>query len=497
MMRKKKFALNTISALIQQLVLVSCGFILPRYILSNYGSSINGLLTSITQFLGFISFLEFGIGPVIQSNLYKPLADKDDEMISRIVSSSEKFFKKIAMIFIAYIVVLIFLFPFLAESKYSFWYTASLVIIMSVSMFAQYYFGITYQLLLNADQKSYVQLNLQSIMLILNTILSIVIMNFGGSIHVVKLVSAIIYLLRPIGQSVYVHKHYNIDKHIIYKGEPIKQKWNGFAQHLASVVVANTDVTLLTIFSTLQNVSIYSVYYNVVHGITNMVMTMVTGLESLWGNMIANGEHKKLKDTFESVEWMLHMGCTLLFTVCGIMIVPFVKVYTYGINDADYIVPLFAVLLVIAYAAMCLRVPYFRIIKAAGHYKETQNGSFIQMFINVILSVVLIFKYGLNGVAAGTLIAMFYHTTYFAWYLRKNILNRNFRYYIKHICVDILTSLLCVILTKNITLREISYISWVIMALKVTMISILVSVIINLIIYHKIFQNTIRFFRKK
>ena len=107
MNRRKKLYLNTGTALLNQLVILVCGFILPRYILSYFGSDVNGLVTSITRFLSVISFLELGVGPVIQSNLYKPLAEKDADAISKIVVSSEKFYRRIAYIFLIYIAVLI------------------------------------------------------------------------------------------------------------------------------------------------------------------------------------------------------------------------------------------------------------------------------------------------------------------------------------------------------------------------------------------------------
>ena len=96
MSRKKKLILNTFTGILKQAVTVICGFILPRYMLLYYGSSINGLVSSITNFLGFISLLDMGVGAVIQANLYKPLADKDSARIRELVLSSERFFRKLA-----------------------------------------------------------------------------------------------------------------------------------------------------------------------------------------------------------------------------------------------------------------------------------------------------------------------------------------------------------------------------------------------------------------
>ena len=174
MTRKKKLLLNTITGFAKQIVVMICGFILPRYILSFYGSSVNGLLSSLANFLNIISLLEMGISSVIQSNLYGPLAKNDYEQISKIVVSSEKFFRRIAYILLIYIGVLIFVLPSIVTTEFDAWFTISLLLIISISTFAQYYLGITYQLLLNADQKSYIQTILQIMTVALNTIFSII-----------------------------------------------------------------------------------------------------------------------------------------------------------------------------------------------------------------------------------------------------------------------------------------------------------------------------------
>ena len=86
-MRNKKLAWNTISGLLLQGTTVLCGFILQRAILNRFGSDANGLLNSIAQFLQMIAFLELGVGAVVQSALYKPLADRDFRKVSEVVFS--------------------------------------------------------------------------------------------------------------------------------------------------------------------------------------------------------------------------------------------------------------------------------------------------------------------------------------------------------------------------------------------------------------------------
>lgn len=495
MSRKRKLLLNTGTGLLKQLVTVICGFILPRYMLLYYGSSVNGLISSIAHFLSFISLLDMGVGAVVQANLYKPLAEKDNAQISRIVKSSERFFRRLAYIFIGYIIVLCFVFPRMVD--FDTWYTVSLLLIIAISTIAQYLLGMTYELLLNADQKSYIQLSMQIGTIVLNTVFAVILMRMGAPVHVVKLMTATVFVLRPLGQILYVHKHYDLNKKIELIGEPIKQKWNGFSQHFASVVCQNIDVAVLTLFSSLKNVSIYSVYYNVTNGVEQIIMTAATGLESLFGNMIANGENDKLLSTFSAVEWMTHAGVTAVFTIAGITIVPFVSVYTRGITDANYIVPLFGMLLVMAYGVQCLRIPYFRIIKAAGHFKETQNGAYISAGLNIVITISLVFKYGLVGAAIGTLVAMFYHTCYFVWYLRKHILGRSAKHFVGYILTDALVAASSYFITNQFSTVCISYYSWIILATKVAAVVLVVSCSVNLIIYRTQMKSMLRLLRNR
>lgn len=193
------------------------------------------------------------------------------------------------------------------------------------------------------------------------------------------------------------------------------------------------------------------------------------------------------------MEWLIHTGVTFLFSVTALLIVPFVQVYTKEITDVNYVVPFFALMLVAAFGIRCLRVPYFKLIKAAGHYKQTQNGSIIQMTINIVVSVLLVFQYGLVGVGIGTLFAMFYHTTYFAWYLRKNILCRPFKYYIGYLTKDFFLAGIIYVITSAIKISEISYLAWIIMAVKVTVLALIPTIVLNV----KHINEVINFMRKK
>ncbi|MCC8015043.1 MAG: sugar isomerase [Eubacterium sp.] len=485
MNRGKKLAANTITSLTFQITTIVCGFVLPRLILQSFGSDVNGLVNSITQFLSLIAFLELGVGSVVQSSLYKPLSQNDNNEISKIVVSAQKFFRRIALILLCYIIVLIIVYPLLVKQDFGWIYTAALIASISISSFAQYYFGVVDRLLLTANQRGYIQYTAQTATLLLNTAACVILIHAGATIHIVKLTTSLIYLARPLFLRLYINKHYKLDRKIKYSGEPIKQKWNGIAQHVASVVLDNTDTVVLTLFSTLSNVSIYSVYHTVIYGVKQLFLSTTNGIHALLGELWAKKEKETLAQTFSWFEWILHTGTVFIFGCTGILVLPFVSVYTDGINDAQYIQPLFAALITIAHAGHCLRLPYNVMILVAGHYKQTQHNYIIAAVINIVVSVVAVSSFGLVGVAIGTLAAMTYQTIWMAWYNSQNLVRGTFKSFICQIAVDTITVLIGVIATIWIPLCSNSIIAWAVMAVEVALIWVIVIVVINFIFYRE------------
>ena len=80
-LKSKVTLLNVASSIMMQLVSVISALIVPRLILETFGSNVNGLVSSISQFLNYITLVEGGITSVIAANLYKPLVEGDTEKV--------------------------------------------------------------------------------------------------------------------------------------------------------------------------------------------------------------------------------------------------------------------------------------------------------------------------------------------------------------------------------------------------------------------------------
>lgn len=487
----KKLKMNTATSLLYQVISIVSGFVLPRLILQYYGSGINGVVSSITQFLSVIALCECGVGAVVQSALYKPLAENNLLEISKIYVSSNRFFGRLACIFVAYIGVLVFAFPYVNDGGYEFWFTTTLILSIAIGTLAQYYLGMTYQLLLNAAQLLYVQMLVKTACIVINIVASVVLITNGASIQAVKLVSSIVFLVQPLFFMVVVKRRYNIDKTITYTEEPIKQKWNGMAQHAATVVFENTSVLILTVMSTLENVSVYGVYHLVSNGLKMFFISLTTGMRSYLGDLFARRETDELNKAFDKFEWLMHTGSTLIFTVALILIVPFVRVYTLGIDDAEYVQPMFALFMCVSAAIYTIRLPYNFMIQAAGHFKQTQGSAIVETVLNLLVSVVFVKLFGLVGVAVAATVAMIYRTAYFAIYLSRHILHRGVKKVLRNFFVDVLSSALMIASTLWLGLTNTTYVSWIVLAVEVFAICAIEALLINLIFYRNNVKNLI------
>lgn len=423
-MRSKKTFLNALFSVLEELVSFLCAFILPRLILTSFGSKYNGLIASITQFLSCAVLLRSGIGGVTRAALYKPLATKDQGQINRIVRATDLFMKRVGCILAGLILLMAALCPFLVKNEFDWFFTFSLFLIIGASKFAESFFGITYYTVLQADQKLWIASAMKIVCYIANTAIGALLILRGASIHMIKFGSTLVYVAYPLALNYYVSRRYHIDKRVAPDYQAISQRWDAFWQEIAVFIMNNTDIMILTVFRNMLDVSVYSIYNMVVHGLKQTVYSFSNGLEAAFGNMIARKETDALRENVAVIENIMYTISTVVYTSAALLILDFVRIYTARVSDADYIQPTFAYIILLAQFFNGARRPYQLVVQAAGHYKQTKKGAIIEPIINISLSIVLVTRYGLAGVAAGTLAAVIFRTVQYSHYMRAHILAR-------------------------------------------------------------------------
>ena len=477
---------NTLSTLLSEIVIFVTGLIMPKLVLSFFGSTSNGLISSITQFLGFSVILRAGMGGAIRAALYRPIAENDENEISAIMAATDRHMKKISAIIAASVLIFACIYPLFVLDEYSWFYAFTMVLVIGTGSLVENLFGIKCQILIQADQKYYIATLISVVGHILVTVTSAVIMLCGGSMHLVRIGAVVAAFINPLLLNLYVRKNYRINWNAIPDEKAIGQRWNAFFQQVAVVINENVALVILTILQPLASVSVYTIHAMVVFNIRAIVNSFSNGLNSAFGNMLATNETDNLKKTFFFSEWLVFaMGC-LLYSVTVVMLSPFISLYTASITDVNYHHPLFGILMVVSVVIASIKLPYQYLAEGAGKFRETRTGAVIEVIINISVSVICVIKFGFIGVLIGAICSGVIRTAEYAFYSFKNLLNHSRWHLLQHWLIVAVTFSLCFFVGRIVCFLDSSnYLYWAINAAMVTVSSAAIIMLASAVFYKK------------
>lgn len=496
--RTQKASLNIIMSALYEIIALICGLLLPRLILQNFGSAYNGIASSIKQFLDLISILNLGVAGSTRVALYKTLANNDLLGSSAIVRAMEKHMRKVGLILLGYLFVLAVFYPLVIKTEYAYGDVALLIIASGISAFGEYFWGAAYQAFLSADQSIYISKCFSIIAVILNTVISAVLIYSGFSIQVVKLGSAGVFLIKPFLQNIYVTKKYHLEKHCESDDTALSERTSVMMHSVANIIHDKTDIIVITLFCGVKAVSVYTVYNLVMTALKNLQSVFTTGTEAIFGDMWVKRENEKIKRNLEYYEFFITTFISIIFSIAIVMLLPFVSLYTEGINDTQYILPVYALVITVAQAFYCIRTPYLTLVQGVGHYKETRNGAVFEAMLNLGTSVILVQFIGIVGVAIGTLLANIFRTCQYALYIDKRIAVRGKMIFVKKIlwmCMNMIVIGAVALRFTGYMVYE-SWTRWIVGGIKTGCISCLFTLVSSFIFYRKDLIGVLKIIRR-
>lgn len=459
--RSQKTLLNIVGELALQLVTAICGFVLPRLILENFGSSCNGIVNSITQIIGVVALLRAGIMNVSMKALFGPIAEGNADGVSRVINTINHFMRRLTVVFMICIACVAVAYPFLVSEEMAWGDTFWLVLIIGVSTYAQCFLGMSRQMLTHANQTVYIISIAQIIATIARTGLAAAMMGWGFSIHAVKLGSAFVYLIPPICYYLYTSKLFRINPRLPIDNALIAQRWDALVHQFAFFLNLNMPIIGATLFLDVREASVYAVYSLVVFSLRKIVLAVTSGMSAAFGNMVEKGETALLKRRFGQFELMMYIVPGVAFITCAALFVPFVMIYTSGITDADYFRPVLGVLLCLSAFFYCTKIAYETLIIAAGKFRDTKKYAYIDGAITVGGSLLLVWIWGLNGLVLSTVISGLYCTLEYNRFVSRQVLKESpwrisRRGLYMAVCI-----VLCVLVVSFLPLASISgYLAW-------------------------------------
>lgn len=384
-------------------------FFSRKIFLDYLGSEVLGLNTMAQNFLGFLNIVELGIVSAVTYNLYKPVYEGDKQAINEIVSIQGWLYRRVAYVVIVGACILMCFFPLIFEkANLPLWYAYTTFIALLLSALLWYFFNYK-MILLSADQKEYKityctqGIKIVKVLLQMWAVMSL----FNGYVYWIVL-EVLMTIVSSVVLSRVIKREYPWLCSVSVDGKTLQRKYREiirktkqvFFHKIANLVLLQTSPLIIYAYASLTLVTIYGNYMMIVSAVTTLMGALLSGINAGIGNLVAEGNREKIKSVFWQLTtlrmWLASIICFGIYMFGH----SFVKLW---VGDGFQMPQsAFVVLLVITFIQLT-RVDAF--ISAYGLYQDIW-APVIEVLLNLSLSILLGYYYGLAGILAGVLISL-------------------------------------------------------------------------------------------
>lgn len=458
-MRTKNSIKNISVSLLSQIVMVLLGFLSRKVFIDNLGLEylgINGFLTNVLSLLGLV---EGGIGTSIVYNLYKPLAEDDEEKVTALVQLYKKLYFYIA---IAVIGLSLCIYPFLGlfiKGGESISYIA-VVYFIFVARNVISYFNAHKWSLINADQKGYVLAKINIVFNIVTTLVKIAILSITKNYILFLTIDMVIFAIQnyyngKIVQKRYPYintkKKYKVDKEV--EKNLVTNVKALFLHNVGGYCVFGTDNILISALISIKTVGLYSNYTLITGQLGTLINPFIASIGDSVGNLIASEGSEKSYKIFRVAYlvnfWLYSVAVIFLFN----LVEPFI---TWCFGEGLLLDKFTFIVILLNFYINGLRGSIAIFKNKGGIFTQDKYVPIIESIINLGASLILAKYLGLVGIFIGTTISS---VAIPLWnrprLVYKYIFNKNFSEYMyKYVFYILLT-----IFTGTITSYLCSFIS--------------------------------------
>lgn len=495
-MRIKNVLRNTSWELAYEFIVILLGFLAPRYIILTYGSEVNGLQSTIMQIVAIMVLLQAGAITTSIYSLYKPIADKNYEEISLKLSSSVKFFKRITVIFLFLLLIGAVITALLLESKIDKGLIFIAFFIVGLKNALDLLFTSKFRIIFSADQQKhiisigliieqtiYYVLLFVTVLLDLHFIYMFVWLLFGCFIKIIFM------------QFNYKKRYTNlIDTSKKEADSKIKGRNYSLANEISHSVVASSITILFSFLYGLEAASILGVYWMVVRLLTMLAQAVYGSFAPSYGNLVAEGDYNKINNVFDIFQYVFFMLNTFLYMCAAYLILPFVRIYTSGIIDAQYVNQLLSVIIIGYGIINTYRIPYNIVVSTNGLFKETWIQPFVSAIFSLLISIVL-GRINMSFILVGPITFYFTNAIYQHFVIKRELplfrvdnTKRHIFVSLVAICIAIMASIIIPSSANDIG-------TWLFDAVSSALINILLIIIFSIIFDRKTLFSTLRYIK--
>ncbi|MXO05997.1 lipopolysaccharide biosynthesis protein [Flavobacterium sp. HBTb2-11-1] len=409
--RIKKSVVNVKFALTFFVINIVLQFFYRKVFLDVLGSDILGLNTTAMNLLQFLNLAELGVGAAVSYSLYKPLNNNNQKQVNEIVSIQGYLYSRIGMVVLIAAIILMLFFPFFfSDIKISLWYAYTTFGVLLVSALIGYFLNYQ-QIVLVSDQKEY-KLNYAiqgtKIIKVVLQILTIYFLDngyiwwlFWELMAIFVTVFGIKYILDI--EYPWLDTNIHLGKKLMIKYPDITHKTKQLITHkIAGFALNESSPLIIFAFTSLSFVASYGNYLLIILGITALLGAVFNSTNAGVGNLVSEGNLDKIisvfKELFALRFFLSCIACYGVYKLTPVFVVHWVG-KQYLLEKSNLI------LLVLIMFINVTRLTVDSFINAYGLFNDIA-APIIETFLNIGLSILLGYFFGINGILVGVLCSL-------------------------------------------------------------------------------------------
>ena len=454
--RAKHMTKNIKFAVAGEVLLAVGNLVSRRAFILLLGKEYLGINSLFTDVLSMLSLAELGFSGSITYSLYRPVAQGNTEIVKSLMRLYRRVYRLIGLLILALGLCLTpFLGFFIKEMPENISNIPLIYVLTLINASVSYFFSYKSTLLL-VNQKKYIE-----------TAIRVTVTLLAISVQIIVLLltrNYIYYLFLSIGATVIQNSLISVKTDKLYPCrrekdirplpketlEEISRNVRALLIHrIGSVAVFNTDNLLISKFVGIATAGLYSNYMMIRRFLNIMTGALFDAITPVLGNMAATETEKRKQNAFSQLDffsaWLFGWMSICLFCLYD----PFIDIWL----GRGYLLSGPAVMLIVAnFYVTNMRTPVLNMKSVLGLFWDDRYKAILEAVFNLVISIILARKWGIEGIMTGTLISTLALPFWFEpWILYRRglnmVLRKYFIRYMKYLAVTVavgtITWLLC------------------------------------------------------
>ncbi len=410
--RVKSATRNIAFGYVGQIATAFMSFILRTVFIMHLSEELLGVNSLYSNILSLLNMAELGIGTALNFSLYGPVARGEKEKIKSYMQLYRKAYFVIACVVAGVGICLSPFLKFLIKNPGNNT-IRDLTIYYFIFLFntvSSYFVAYKYSLI-NAEQKNYIQTNINTITKVIVVLLQIVVVVVTENFYLYLLTDAAAQLVQKVFVSRFLDRMYpylkdkDVEKLSKEESDEVWTKTKALVFHkVGDVARLQTDAIIISSFIQVAMAGVVDNYNMIISTVSNFVNIIFNSVISSFGNLIATESKEKQFSMFKVyrffASWIYGFSCV------GFMVLlsPLVRLW---LKEDKWILSTITVYCILTdYYFKGDRIVLSNYKTAAGVFEPDKYLALIQGAVNLIISIVLVqTPLGLTGIYIGTIVS--------------------------------------------------------------------------------------------